>query len=50
MDATDIPTTQTVARVQNPGPEAQFIIQDGQAVPHLSQTQILVKLLVSGLW
>ncbi|KAH7163732.1 chaperonin 10-like protein [Fusarium sp. MPI-SDFR-AT-0072] len=49
MSTTDIPTTQTAARVQNPGPEAQFIIQNGQAVPQLSKSQILVKLLVAGL-
>ncbi|KAF5554650.1 alcohol dehydrogenase [Fusarium mexicanum] len=50
MSTTDIPTTQTAARVQNPGPEAQFTIQNGQTVPQPSTNQILVKLSVAGLW
>ncbi|KAH7203442.1 hypothetical protein DER44DRAFT_840810 [Fusarium oxysporum] len=49
MSTTDVPTTQTAARVQNPGPEAQFIIQNGQVVPQLLKNQILMRLLIAGL-
>ncbi|XEV01554.1 hypothetical protein FSHL1_006841 [Fusarium sambucinum] len=49
MYATKIPTTQTAARVHNPGPEARFVIQNGQPVPQLTENQVLVKLLVAGL-
>ncbi|KAF6517100.1 hypothetical protein HZS61_002661 [Fusarium oxysporum f. sp. conglutinans] len=49
MCTTDIPVTQTAARVQNPGPEARFVIQNEQAVPQITENQILVKLVVAGL-
>ncbi|KAH7481187.1 hypothetical protein FOMA001_g7534 [Fusarium oxysporum f. sp. matthiolae] len=49
MCTTDIPVTQTAARVQNPGPEARIVIQNEQAVPQITENQILVKLVVAGL-
>lgn len=49
-NAAEIPSTQTLARVRNPGPDARFVLEHGQEVPSLTSDQVLVKLQVAGLW
>ncbi|KAF9892657.1 hypothetical protein FE257_001059 [Aspergillus nanangensis] len=45
---TNIPDSQLVAYVENPGPEAHFVLSQA-AVPELALNQVLVKLQVAGI-
>lgn len=44
-----LPLSQTVAYIENPGPDAHFVLGEA-AVPELGENQVLVKLEVSGIW
>lgn len=48
--ADTVPCTQVAAFVDNPGPNAHFVIRDGVAVPEVEANQVMVKLDVAGLW
>lgn len=45
----NIPVSQTVAYIENPGPDAHFVLGEA-AVPDVAEYQVLVKLEVSGIW
>ncbi|RHZ50518.1 uncharacterized protein CDV56_105727 [Aspergillus thermomutatus] len=47
--ADTVPCTQVAAFVDNPGPNAHFVIRDGVAVPEVEADQVMVKLDVAGL-
>ena len=48
--ASEIPKTQKVAVIENPGPNGTVVIRDDVPVAEPGPNEILVKLEYSGLW
>ena len=48
--AANIPTSQTAALIENPGPAARLVIRDDIPVATPGSNKILVKLNCTGLW
>jgi len=50
MSAEQIPETQTVAWIENPGPSGKLVIKHDVPVQHPREGEVLVKLECSGIW
>jgi propanol-preferring alcohol dehydrogenase len=48
MTAPSVPSTQTVAWIESPGPDGKLVIKDGISVQQPAENEVLVKLECSG--